>query len=475
MGKKREEMAKKISELLDAAVVKIDAGELEEGENLRKQAEALKGVLDLIPAEPDPKKAKSPAPNPPPYSGGGPPDPESADDHIKAFHVKKFGETTKACEQIARELYGSYIGPDAQKDFAELSWNKAVEFNKFLRYHDYVPTTEMSRLFLLTPDQVMDVAKSGIRLAEVKATMVESNDTLGGFIAPEDFRDSVISHLPAITVVRPRAMVIGASSDRVAFPRAIGGTSRYRNAVRVTWVDETPAAGKSRTGLQWATTGINIHTTMATAMLSRNLAEDAAFDIESYLQTSIAEAVAIDEDERFLVSHGVGNPGGILKNKTTGGPTSSDTIVVKSGDATDITADGVIKMETAIDFQYRQAGAVWVMPKDSVEAVNLLKDSDGRYLFSDNNNQLREGQPRILRRYPLLESEAMPADGTANHYPILYGNFRGYTIADRIGMTIERYLDSTTAEQNLIAYVMRRRVGGDVTEGWRFATMKMAA
>jgi HK97 family phage major capsid protein len=57
----------------------------------------------------------------------------------------------------------------------------------------------------------------------------------------------------------------------------------------------------------------------------------------------------------------------------------------------------------------------------------------------------------------------------------VFGDLTGYTIVDRIGMTVERYLDSATARQNLVYYVMRRRLGGQVTEPWRLAAQLVSA
>jgi HK97 family phage major capsid protein len=62
------------------------------------------------------------------------------------------------------------------------------------------------------------------------------------------------------------------------------------------------------------------------------------------------------------------------------------------------------------------------------------------------------------------------ADGS---FPMVFGDLAGYQIVDRIGMTVERYLDSATARQNMVMYVMRRRLGGQVVEPWRFAVMEI--
>ena len=77
--------------------------------------------------------------------------------------------------------------------------------------------------------------------------------------------------------------------------------------------------------------------------------------------------------------------------------------------------------------------------------------------------------------YPVLEQETMPDPDTGSNYPIIFGDPAGYTIVDRVGMSVERYLDSSTARENKVLYVMRRRLGGQVTRDWAFGVQKVSA
>jgi HK97 family phage major capsid protein len=60
----------------------------------------------------------------------------------------------------------------------------------------------------------------------------------------------------------------------------------------------------------------------------------------------------------------------------------------------------------------------------------------------------------------------------AGYYPVIFGDLKGYRIVDRVGMSIERYLDSTTAATDTVKYFMRWRGGGKPTDGWRFVVNK---
>ena len=277
-------------------------------------------------------------------------------------------------------------------------------------------------------------------------------------------------------MVRPLANVVTTSRDRISMPTITGGNSRYTGAVRVTWVDEQPTGTEAATNATFGQLAIEVLTSMAHTQLSKNLVEDSAFDLPSYLSKQFALAMAIDEDEQFLTGPGgSGKPQGILSGTAANGaPFDANVTVVNSGIAASLSADGLISLPYGIAAQYRQTGAVFVMNKATSKSIRLLKNGQGDYMFVDQSNTTAVGILKEVAGFPIKESEAMP-DIAANKYPIIFGDLGGYAIADRIGLSIERYDDSTTAKTNSIVYVARRRLGGMVTEGWRIAVQKVSA
>lgn len=395
---------------------------------------------------------------------------QAADPAVKLWAVKRFGEIPAAAEQIAKELYS---GLSDNGDYSHVLYAKNAAFLRYIRTglgeHDAV-----ARSIVLTPAQIVNIAASGMSVRSVRANMVEGIDELGGFIVPEDFRTDMIERLPGMTVVRPRAKVITTSRDVVTMPRVTGGNSRYTGAVRVTWVDEEPTATEAATNATFGQLRMSIFTTMAHTQVSKNLAEDSMFDIGGYLGGEISSAIAIDEDEQFLVSSGSGKPQGMLNGTAANNaPHNSDVTVVTSGAAAALTGDGVKKLPFGISKQYRSGGAVFICNKATLQAISLLKDGQGRYLVGDERLNTA-AIPDAVLGYTVAESEAMP-DVAANVHAVLFGDLGGYMIADRVGMSIQRYDDSTTAKANAVVFVARRRVGGQVTEGWRLAALKTSA
>jgi HK97 family phage major capsid protein len=384
----------------------------------------------------------------------------------RMFYTRRFKDVPAGAEQIARELY--------REDYSALALRKHQGYNRYLR-SGRIEDEQLARTLLLTPTQIVNACASGVTVAEIRATMIEGDDTLGGYLAPEDVRMDLIERLPGLTAVRPRANVITTSRDRVSFPRVTGGGNQYTGAVRVTWVDETPTSTEAATNATFGQIAIPIHTVMAHIDVSRNLLEDSAIDLAGYLNREFTSASAIDEDTQFLASPGAGTPQGVLVNNTTGGPNNADVTTVNSGSAAALTADGIIAVPYGLPGQYRQSlTAAWVMAKATSLAIRQLKDGAGRYLWANDADPLTGRKMPSIEGYPVAESESMPAV-TTNTYPIIFGDWQGYMIADRVGLSVERVTDATLAKTNLISFVMRRRLGGQVTHGFRFVVQKCAA
>lgn len=426
----------------------------DEAKALKEKAEAMKAVAaDLD----DIGKPQLPADLPTGPEGGEPP---KADDAIKAIYTLRFGEPEAAVKAILRDLHGA--------DYEAKRWKQWVTFNRWLRDYTNPVIPSEGREFLWTPESLKIALAEGQDVRAMKTVMVEAQDTLGGYVVPDDYRAQIIQRLMGLVVMRGRATTLTTSRDAVEIPTATGGGSQYTTAVRVTWVDETPTAGTAATNLTFGLERIPVHTVMAETFMSRNLVEDAAFNLAAYLAGKFAEAAAIDEDNQFLTGDGNGRPQGLLPSSANGLSLTEE----NSGNASLLTWDGLIGLKYAPDSQYRQNG-VYIMEKASVEAIAKLKDGNGNYLWRYGLDNVGDTPPRLLG-HQVLEQEAMPTVA-ANAYPILFGDPRGYYIVDRVGMSVERYLDSSTARINQVCYVMRRRLGGQCAETWRFAVQKVSA
>lgn len=444
-------------------------GNIEQATKYGEQAKTAAKAIELI-EEMDglAGKAYTPTSQRPELPGAGQQPGMDGGDAVKsakAAYTIRYGDPDVATLQILREVNGN----DHE---AQLAMQRRT-FKAFLHRGDAdMEKSEKAllRQIILTPKVVRRAVMDGTDdVAAIKATMIETASSLGGYIVPVDFQDRIIERLQGMTVMRGRAQVDTTSSDKVEIPTATGGDDQHTSAVRVTWVNEKPTSSQGETNLTFGSEAIPIHTVMAKTWVSRNLVEDAAFDVESYLVRKFAEAQAIDEDNKFLVGNGAGTPQGMLP----GGINALSLTEKVSGNASALTIDGLISLYYGIASQYRQ-NAVWVAERSTYEAIMKLKTAGNDYFWTPFQYVGgANGQPLTLMGKPVLEQEAMPSVA-ANAYPILFGDLGAYQIFDRVGMSVERYLDSATAGINTIQFLMRRRLGGQVTEPWRLAVQKVS-
>lgn len=444
-------------------------GKLDEAEAKTKQASALKALDGLdTPSEPAARL---------PFDTSAEPAQTANDIAVKSWYVRRYGDEASAMDQVMSELYG--------QDHRKFAWAKSADFLRYVRTGQYDGT--LHRAMVYSPAQIEGFLQAGLSVAELKNTQIESQDTLGGYLVPEDFRDRMIARLVGMTAMRRIAETISTTRDRVTMPVATGGDDRYTGSVRVFKVDESPVATQAQTLATFGQVTIPVHTMMGHVAVSKNLLEDSAgaLSIQPYLERQFAEAFAIFEDEQFLVGNGVAGPQGVLQNATTGGPFTyayGTVQTVNSGAATALTADAFKNLPYGIASQYRMAGGNWIMSRGTVRVTKTLKAGDGTYLWSDRNQQLQNGQPPRLEGYEILESEVLAAPTTASGstftasvYPVIFATRGAYLIVDRVGMDITRYDDSTTGRTNSIVLVARRRLGGQVVNPWGIAVMQVAA
>ena len=210
---------------------------------------------------------------------------------------------------------------------------------------------------------------------------------------------------------------------------------------------------------------IPLHELSALPKASQRLLDDSAFDIEGWLAGRIADKFSRAEAAAFVNGDGVDKPKGFLAHPTVANASWSWGNIGYEATGIDglVTPDAIIGLVYALGAQYR-AGASFVMNSKTAGVVRKLKDSDGRFHWSDG---LGAGQPALLLGYPVLVAEDMP-DADVGSFAIAFGNFAaGYTIAERPDLRILR--DPFSAKPHVLFYATKR-VGGDVSD---FAAIKL--
>ncbi len=214
---------------------------------------------------------------------------------------------------------------------------------------------------------------------------------------------------------------------------------------------------------------IKLHDLSAMPKASQRLLDDTAFDVEGWLTQKIATRFIRAEASAFINGTGIDQPKGILLPTKVANAswTWGQLGYIPTTAATDFSTtnplDCLITLVYALAADYR-ANATFVMNSKTAGAVRKIKDTVGRFMWTDS---VAAGQPATLMGYRVLVSEDMPDVG-ANTYPIAFGDFNaGYTIAERPDLRILR--DPFSAKPNVLFYASKR-VGGDITD---FAAIKL--
>jgi HK97 family phage major capsid protein len=226
-----------VSDFVKLSQAAILAGDLDQAETYKNQAFALKGLDELTPKV-DPSAR--------PAFGSAEPDTATQEANansaaMKAWYTKSTGgaDIDGDIETVLNDMYGNY---------RRARWAKAADFTRFIRSGSYDP--QLKSLVVYTPEQIMMELAAGLTVSDIKAaqkaTQVESQDTSGGYLVPEDFRDSVVTRLQGMTQMRSVAETITTASDRVTMPVSDGGDDRYTGSVRVFKVDESPTKHTGR-------------------------------------------------------------------------------------------------------------------------------------------------------------------------------------------------------------------------------------
>jgi len=245
------------------------------------------------------------------------------------------------------------------------------------------------------------------------------------------------------------------------------------------WTGE--ASPRSNTGTprvgKWK---IPVHEMYAQPTATQTLLDDAATDVETWLQNKIADRMARLEQYGFVLGDGNSKPKGFM-SYAAAATTQDDNAraagklqYVKTGAAADFKAapnGGDVFIETSMEMRPEYAtGAVWAMNRRTLAAVMKLKDGDGNYLWTPD---FTKGASGLLVGIAVDRSFDHMPDVGAGTFPVALGNFNeAYQIVDRQGIRIIR--DNLT-EKPFVKFYTTRRVGGDVVNFDALKLIKCAA
>ena len=296
---------------------------------------------------------------------------------------------------------------------------------------------------------------------------VTGTGSAGGFAIPEVIERQILRLTLDISPIR-----------QIATVRTVGSPD-YKELVDVNgagfeWVGETDPRSKTDTP-NLAEIAPTFGMASAKPQASEESLDDLFFDVESWLISSAAEAIAQGEGAAFVSGDGIKKPTGFLAGPAPVGAADASRAFgtlqyVASGQAAALptSADVFLDLVYSLRARYR-ANARWVTSKAVLAALRKYKDAHGQYLWQPS---MQAGQPATFLGYAITEAENMPAVA-ANAFPLAFGDFKeGYLICDRVGMRITR--DEITTP-GFVKFYVRKRVGGTLRNTQAIKLLKIAA
>ena len=321
---------------------------------------------------------------------------------------------------------------------------------------------------LATKNAIHDYLRKGPEAAsrETKATLQVGVDPSGGYFVSPTTSTRIVERIFSTSPLRPLATLENIGGDRLEGIDSPGD-------IDAGWVAETGTRIETSVG-EIGKYEIFAHEMYAMPVATQKLLEDSAFNLENWLVTRLARRFGRLENAAFVGGNGVGQPRGFTTYTTDSAGDSTRTWgkvqYVPSGAAGAFTssnpADALYDLVFSLKADYLP-GASWLMARSTLALIAKFKSGMGDYLL---NPRMSAGTPFSLLGYPVVLAEDMPTIAS-NSLSIAFGDFRGYTIADRVGISVLR--DPYTSK-GVVKLYSRKRTGGGVVDFDAIKLMKFA-
>lgn len=292
---------------------------------------------------------------------------------------------------------------------------------------------------------------------EVRSLRV-SDDTAGGYLAPDQFVTEILRNVVQFSPVRSIARVAPTSAGAVLLPKRTGGMTAK-------WVGETQP--RPETTVTFGQNRYEVRELACWVDVSNAMLEDSAFDVAAELSFDFAEEFGRAEGAAFVNGDGALKPAGFMQDTGVGYVPSGNASGFGTGAAA---ADSLLDLYHAIPSAYR-ANATWGMNSNTLAQVRKFKDAQGNYMLTTAG--LSGALATTLLGRPVVEMPDMP-DIAAGSFPIVFGDFsNGYRIFDRVALSVLRDPYSQ-ATNGMTRFHGRRRVAGGVAKAEALRKLKIA-
>lgn len=288
-------------------------------------------------------------------------------------------------------------------------------------------------------------------MEEIRGTnpQITTVDGQGGYLIPEGFSNQLETRMKFFGGMLEAAQEFNTSTGQpIAWP-VVDDTS-----VSGALLDEaSPSIAVD--DMTFTQKMINAYTyTSKFVKISRQLAQDSAFDLEGFLQEQFANRLGRAINAALTTGDGSDKPYGVVTAVVAAGGTVS----AQNDDV--ITRTDLVNLQHGVDRAYRFNGA-YMFNDTTLAAIKKLSfgTSDDRPLWQPS---IIVGEPDRIEGFPYFINNDM-ANIAAGAYPVLFGDFKKY-VYRTVGQTVFLALRERFADALQIGYIAYKRVDGELIQ-----------
>lgn len=264
--------------------------------------------------------------------------------------------------------------------------------------------------------------------------MVESDDSRGGFLVPEQTIGGLQPLRDQRSVLRGLFSSVQVEGDSIRIASQTSG-------LLAGWVAEL--AEKPLSDMSFGELTTHVFTAAGMSVASNQLLADAKWSVDNLIFTDLAKRLVIVEETGFISGDGEGQPLGILN---TPGVDASE---VGSGSAEDLLDEIVDALMAVHEEHMAPANGILLNPRvwaKLLKARSTITDSylvgTGGNPFGRNANDAMPGTSGVgmvgnLFGTPVYASASVPTNIEGNQSAVIVGDFSEGLILDRQGVTTD--------------------------------------
>lgn len=303
-----------------------------------------------------------------------------------------------------------------------------------------------------------EVLRSGFRTAETRASGSVGTAADGGYTVPQGFQNELLKAMKwfgGALNLKTAKIITTDTGNTLPWPivNDTGNTGEQ--------LDENTSIGSSVIPTFGSRSLVAYKFSSKPAMLSSELLNDSAFNLESEVAQMLGERLGRIMNTKFTTADGSSTPQGF----TDVTDTNFKMLVGKtgaSGQTGSVIYDDLVDLMFSIDKSWRGLGTEWTFNDATLKILMKLVDGNDRPLFWNQQASLGGGGDMgdVLMGRPVVINNDV-ATMAANAYSMVYGNFSTFAIR-LVKNTLVRRLNERYADLDQVAFIAFQRADSKI-------------